>query len=305
MSLVAAVGLTLVLLANPAQSGTPSFADCEAAPPRVDLLPETTSAPSKACISASLVTVFSFDTEISRDSVSIQGRDRFEKVEASDSAIILKPKHNLTPGERYLLSVSFLDGAAPESVTFLLVAHPALATRQIDVFRRARPIEACQQEVQEARTENAQLRSRVKQFESQALTKGGLTDLIVNGIVREEGVKTMRLEDLHGMHGNALAVRECLSFHAFDSRRVALSLSLAQPQPQEWSIKEIFLADDHGGVFRPFTWLGEGPIPPSNAPYEVTLEWQLKGSEVARSFTLVVVGNDGRTVRVGRIVFPQ
>lgn len=283
----------------------PSFADCEVAPPRVDLLPETTSAPSKACISASLVTVFSFDTEINRDSISIQGRDRFEKVEASSSVIILKPKHNLTPGERYLLSVSFLDDSAPESVTFLLVAHPALATRQIDVFRRARPIEAYRQEVQEARTENAQLRSRVKQLESQALTKGGLTDPIANGIVGEDGVKTKQLWELLGIHGDALAVRECLSFHAVEMGHVALSLRLAQPQPQEWSIKEIFLADDHGGVFRPFTWLGEGPIPPSNVPYKVILEWQLKGSEVARSFTLVVVGNDGRTVRVGRIVFPQ
>jgi uncharacterized protein (TIGR02268 family) len=237
--------------------------------------------------------------------VSIQGRDRFEKVEASNTAIILKPKHNLTPGERFLLSVSFLDGAAPESITFLLVAHPALATRQIDVFRRARPIEAYQQEVQEVRTENAQLRSRVKQLESQAFTKGGLTDLLANEIVGANGVKVKILEALRGTHGNALDVGNCLSVHAVDSRRVALSLTLSQPQPREWSLKEIFLADDHGGVFKPMTWFGEGPIPPSNAPYRVILEWQLTGSEAARSFTLVVVGNDGRTVRVDRIVFPQ
>lgn len=251
------------------------------------------------------MTVFNFNTEISRDSVSVQGRDRFEKVEASDSTIILKPKHDLIPGERFLLSVSFLDGAAPESATFLLVAHPALATRQIDIFRRGRPIEAYQQELQDVRTENTQLRSRVKQLESQALTRGGLTDLLANSIVGDNGVKAMRLTNLRGTHGNALFIGNCLSLHAVDNGRVALSLDLSQPQPQEWSIKEFFLADEHGGVFKPMTWLGEGPIPPSHVPHTVILEWQLAGSEVARPFVLVMVGNDGRAVRVGRIVFPQ
>jgi hypothetical protein len=145
----------------------------------------------------------------------------------------------------------------------------------------------------------------VKQLESQATTKGGLTGLIANGILGEGGVKAERLLNLRGTHGNALEVHACLSLRAVEGNRVALSLSLSQPQLREWSIKEIFLVDGHGGVFKPMTWLGEGPIPPGNVRQSVILEWQLKGSEVARAFTLVVVGNDGRSVRVGRIVFPQ
>jgi len=305
MSLLSSVGLTLVLLTSPVQTDTPSFAECEAAAPRIDLLPEKTGAPFLACISGDLVTVFSFNTNIDRDLVALQGRERFESFEIAGRMIVLKPKRNLMPGERFLLTVPFLDGGAPASATFLLIAHPALATRQIDVFRHARPVEAYQQEAQEVRAENAQLRSRVKQLESQAITKGGLTGLLANGILGEGGVKAESLRNLKGTHGNALDVHECLSLRAVDSNRVALSLSLSQPQPQEWSIKEIFLADGHGGVFKPMTWLGEEPIPPGNVPQSVILEWQLKGSEVARSFTLVVVGNDGRTVRVGRIVFPQ
>lgn len=305
MSLLSSGGLTLALLASPAQVQVPSFAECESASPSVDLLPETIGEPPKACISANLVTVFSFNADINRGLVAVQGRERFESFEVAGRMIVLKPKSNLMPGERFLLTVPFLDSSAPVSATFLLIAHPALATRQIDVFRHTRPVEAYQKEAQEARAEVAQLKDRLKQFENQSTTKGGLADLLANGIVGEGGIKAKLLRDLHGRHSDALDVRECLSLRAVESGRVALSLEVSQPQPQEWSIKEIFLADDHGGIFRPFTWLGKGPIPPSNAPYEVILEWQLKGSEVARSFTLIVVGNDGRTVRVGRVVFPQ
>lgn len=305
MSLLSLAGLTFALLASPAQESAPSFAECESAAPRVDLLPEPAGEPPKACISANLVTVFSFNADMNRDLVAVQGRERFESFVVADRMIVLKPKSHLMPGERFLLTVPFLDGAAPVSATFLLIAHPALATRQIDVFRRARSLEAYQQEAQEARAEVAQLKNRVKQLENQALTKGGLADLLLNDLVGELGIKAKELGYLNGWHGDALEVNDCLSVHAAHSRRVALSLRISQPQPQEWSIKEIFLADDHGGVFRPFTWLGQGPIPPSNAEYEIILEWEFTGSEAARSFTLVVVGNDGRTVRVGRIVFPQ
>jgi uncharacterized protein (TIGR02268 family) len=305
MSLLSSAGLTFALLASPAQAYVPSFDECESASPRVDLLPKTVGAPPKACISANLVTVLSFDADIDRDQVEVQGSERFESFEVAGRMIVLKPKSNLMPGERFLLTVPFLDGAAPVSATFLLIAHPALATRQIDVFRHPRPVEAYQQEAQEARAEVAQLKDRLKQLENQATTKGGLAALLANGIVGEDGIKAKILRDLQGRHGDALDVRKCLSLRAVESGRVALSLELSQPQPQEWSIKEIFLADDHGGVFRPFTWLGEGPVPPSNAPYKVILEWQLKGSEVARSFTLVMVGNDDLAVKMGRVVFPQ
>jgi uncharacterized protein (TIGR02268 family) len=259
----------------------------------------------KACISADIATVFSFNADVNRDLVALQGRERFESFVVAGRMIVLKPKSDLAPGERFLLSVSFLDGAAPGSATFLLIAHPALATRQIDVFRHARPVKAYQQEVQEVRAENAQLRSRVQQFENQALTRGGLADLLANGFVDPKGIKTALLKSLEGTHGDALYVAECLSLYAIAGGRAALKLTVSQPGPQEWGIKEIFLVDDHGGVFKPITWLGTGPIPPGNAPYSIILEWQLTRSEIQRPFALLMVGDDGRTIRVGKIVFPQ
>jgi uncharacterized protein (TIGR02268 family) len=151
----------------------------------------------------------------------------------------------------------------PASATFSLIAHPALATRQIDVFRHARPVEAYQQEAQELRAENAQLRSRVKQRESQGLTRGGLADLLHQKLIGDQGVRASKLTDLEGSHGGALVVDDPWSFHAPGMKgRVALRLRVSQPQSQEWSIKEIFLKDGHGGVFVPITWIGKGPIPP-------------------------------------------
>jgi uncharacterized protein (TIGR02268 family) len=261
--------------------------------------------PPKACISAAIATVFTFDTDVNPDLVVLQGRERFESFVVAGRMIVLRPRSNLAPGERFLMTVPFLDGAAPESATFLLIAHPVLATRQIDVFRHARPVEAYQHEVHELQAENAQLRSRVKELGGQVLTRGGLADLLANGFVDAKGIKTAELNNLLGTHGDALFVGECLGLYAIANSRVALRLSVSQPRSQEWSIKEVFLTDDHGGVFKPITWLGKGPLPPDNAPYEVILEWQISGDEVKRPFALVVVGDDGRTVRVSKVVFPQ
>jgi uncharacterized protein (TIGR02268 family) len=305
MLLLSSIGLILTLHASPAQADPPSYVECESASSRVDLPPKVTGAPPKACISAAIATVFTFDADVSHDLVVLQGRERFESFVVVGRMIVVRPKSNLAPGERFLMTVPFLGGAAPESATFLLIAHPALATRQIDVFRHARPVEAYQLEVQEVRSENAQLRSRVKELESQVLTRGGLADLLANGFVDAKGIQTAAMDHLVGRHGDALFVRECLGLYAIAKGRVALRLSVSQPRSQEWSIKEVFLTDDHGGVFEPITWLGKGPLPPDNAPYEVILEWHLSGDEVKRPFALVVVGNDGRTVRVGRVVFPQ
>ena len=245
--------------------------------------------------------------DINRDMVVVQGRERFESFAVVGRMIVLRPKSDLAQGERFLLSMVFPDGAAPASATFSLIAHPALATRQIDVFRHARPVKAYQQEAQELRAENAQLRSRVKQLESQVLTQGGLADLLFHDLIGPEGVRVNDLKDLKGTYGGALRVNDCISAHAPGKRegRVALMLVVAQPQPQAWSIKEIFLTDEHGGVFAPITWIGQDPIPPDNQPHIVVLEWQLGDTKPRRPFALVVVGNDGRTVRVSRIMFPQ
>jgi uncharacterized protein (TIGR02268 family) len=305
MSLLSSVGLILALHASPAQADAPSYVECESASSRVELPPKTTGSLPKACISADVATVFTFNADINRDSVSIQGRERFESFAVVEHMIVLRPKSNLAPGERFLMTVPFLDGAAPESATFLLIAHPALATRQVDVFRHARPVEAYQQEVQELQAENTQLRSRVKQFESQVLTRGGLADLLANRFVDSRGIKAAQLEYLVGRHGDTLYVADGLSLHAMSSHRVALRLTVSQPGSQEWSIKEIFLTDDHGGVFEPITWLGKDPLPPDGARRPLILEWQLSDDEVKRPFALVVVGNDGRTVRVSKVVFPQ
>jgi uncharacterized protein (TIGR02268 family) len=307
MLFLSSVGLlTFVLLSGPAQAETPSFVECESASPRVDLMPELKNEkPPKACISANIATVLMFNTDINRDSVAVQGRERFESFEVTDRVIVLKPKSTLMPGERFLLTVTFRDGASPMDAAFLLIAHPALATRQIDVFRRTRSAEAYRQEAQEAWAEVTQLKSRVKQLEGQVLTKGGLMDLLANGLVDFRGVAAHDLTGLQGRRSDTLDVGDGISLFAACSSRVALSLPLSQSSPLEWSLKEIFLTDDHGGVFKPLTWLGCSSIPSDGVPCQLLLEWQFTSTEDMRPFTLVLVGADGRTARVSKIVFPH
>jgi hypothetical protein len=101
MSLPFSGGLSFALFASLAQVNIPNFTECESASSRVDLLPEKAGAPPKACISANLVTVFSFNVDINRDLVAVQGSERFESFESFEIAgrmIVLKPKSNLMPG---------------------------------------------------------------------------------------------------------------------------------------------------------------------------------------------------------------
>jgi hypothetical protein len=116
MSLFLSAGLILALHASPAQADTPSFVECEAASSRVDLPPKATRALPKACISAAIATVFTFTADVNRDLVVIQGRERFESFVVAGRMIVVRPKSNLAPGERFLMTVSFPDGAAPERV---------------------------------------------------------------------------------------------------------------------------------------------------------------------------------------------
>jgi uncharacterized protein (TIGR02268 family) len=136
------LALLLLGVASPAQA-QPS--PCQTGVRRLEL--EGGSAPPpEICISPGLTTALLFDRELA-EPVELEGRPRFERVDALGQAVLLLPSAKLSPGERLRLTVRFKAAEAPTSGTFLLVVHRDQAERQVEITRAPSRPAACQAEL--------------------------------------------------------------------------------------------------------------------------------------------------------------
>jgi uncharacterized protein (TIGR02268 family) len=141
-------------------------------------------------------------------------------VPTGDSSFALLPLEDLQPGERFVVTVRFTDGAAPTNATFQLVVHPAWAPRQVEVFRHRRTVEDCQKENQEERTKSQQLGQDLGQLQMEH-GPGGLTGLFASGVLvlNDTGVLAKPLKkDFTTAETNALSVDEVHSYRATTPR---------------------------------------------------------------------------------------
>lgn len=90
------------------------------------------------------LTTFTFDSALaSTKGLTLAGRDtHFERVLVEENTLTLKPKVELAPGERLVLTVRFADSAAPQEATFELVPGGREVDAQVEVVRRARSVDA-------------------------------------------------------------------------------------------------------------------------------------------------------------------
>jgi hypothetical protein len=77
--------------------------------------------------------------------VELEAKEQEVRVVQAGGVVTLVPGGSLMPGRRFKMTVRFGDGAAPASVSFVLVVHPAWGQRQVEVFRRKRTVESYQQ----------------------------------------------------------------------------------------------------------------------------------------------------------------
>ena len=69
--------------------------------------------------------------------VQLAGRDtHFERVVVEEKTLTLKPRVELAPGERLVLTVRFADDAAPQEAVFDLVPGAGEVDAQVEVVRR-------------------------------------------------------------------------------------------------------------------------------------------------------------------------
>ncbi|HSP80685.1 MAG TPA: DUF2381 family protein, partial [Myxococcaceae bacterium] len=186
--------LALVLLTGSPTAAQPHLPDCAAFPSSIELPAEPTGHVHEVCISQGQPTTFHFDSTLAPGMVELQSRERFVDVSTGTRSFTVLPPADLQAGERLRATVGFADGAAPTGATFILVGHPALGMRQVDVFRHKRTVEDYQRETQEER-KRSQQSARELALLRRENGPGGLTGLFAAGVMalNDQGVKAKEL----------------------------------------------------------------------------------------------------------------
>ncbi|WNG30107.1 DUF2381 family protein [Cystobacter fuscus] len=305
--------LALVLLAGASATAQPPLPNCEASPSRVKLPAEPTGKVEEVCISPELPITFRFDSLLVPGSLELQERERFEDVAPGTRSFTLHPPADLQAGERFKVVVRFTDGAAPTSATFILVGHPALGTRQVNVFRHKRTVEDYQKETQEERKKSQQLGQELERLRMEK-GPGGLAGLIASGLmtVDDTGVKAEHItRRVTQPASNALYIRHVYSYRVTtrqeDVVRVAVAVKLLTLGTQPWALKDAALVGK-GQEPKPMkvSWQ-PSPISPGAAKEEevVVVEWELTAREAQGPFTLKLWDQSGkRLITLGNVTFP-
>jgi uncharacterized protein (TIGR02268 family) len=266
----------------------------------------------EVCISPEQPITFRFDSPLVPGSLELQERERFEDVAPGMRSFTLHPPADLQTGERFKVVVRFADGAAPTSATFMLVGHPALGTRQVDVFRLKRTVEEYQRETQEERKKSQQLG---QELERMRLEKGpgGITGLIASGLMALED-QSVKAEDItRGVTlpaSNALRADKAISYRsttrAENVVRVAVAVMLVNLGTQPWTLKDAALVGK-GQEPKPVkvSWQPSPILPGVKELEVVVVEWELTAREVRGPFTLKLWDESGmRLVTIGNVTFP-
>jgi len=303
--------LALMLLSGADLAVEPALPPC---PSRLELVAEPKEPLPEVCISPGLPTTFRFHAPLPPGTtVVVKGRERFADVPTGDSSFALLPLEDVQPGERFMVTVRFADGAAPTSATFPLVVHPAWAPRQVEVFRHRRTVEDCQQENQEERVRSQQLGQELGQLQLEH-GPGGLTGLFASGVLvlNDTGVLARPLKkEFTEAASNALSVDEVHSYRATMPRmegeqrvmRVAVAMKAKNLGTLPWQAHNAALVNKVQEAAKVKVW-SRSPIPPDKEDL-VVVETELPEQEARETYVLKIWDESGRRlVTIGHITFP-
>jgi uncharacterized protein (TIGR02268 family) len=313
MSLASAV--LLLLLASPPdiEVGRPYPEACEESARSITLSAESSWGSIEVCASAELATTFVFDSDVAR--VVLQDEVEFRRVDVDEGTLVLVPRRKARLWKPSRMTVYFEGEAAPASVTFLLVPHPARLARQVEVFRFARPEEPCEREVRQLREENASLAQEVERLRAETRGQGSLTRLFTTGrmkpgpqgvvasdlsnFITQPPADTFDVEDLQAYHyalelpegGEALV-------------RMALVLRLENVGTRPWKTARASLVRD-GVEVRPLEVWQQEPLGPKQRGLLI-LETELPERQAREKLTLQLWDEDGRrSVTIGNVGLPE
>jgi uncharacterized protein (TIGR02268 family) len=298
--------LALALITGATATAQPNLAPCEPGPRRIELNTEPTGKVPELCIGAGLSTTFTFEGgELFVEGVSVEGRDRFTRVEVSATMLRLVPSESVAPGERFKLTVRFKDGAAPASAIFWLEVYPGQAEPLVEVYRQKRTVESCQQEVKEKQAQLRQCREDNARLQAEKSGPGGLAQLIATRLMGREGVFAKTLNSIAKPHSaNALEVMDVHSYRSDRTVAVELLLATTEAAPSWTAVKAELVGPGRRTLRNPRLWQ-ERLSTTDTQQLRVVVEAEATGTEAQGSFTLTVwsEGGTGNIVVTG-VTFP-
>ncbi len=258
------------------------------------------------CISPGRTTVFSFDADLVPESVRVEGREGFAKVEPGASTLKLVPSEKVPLGKALRVTVHFADNAAPSSANLVLVAQAEEATSLVEVHRQKRTAESYKQELKVKEEEARQLREEVARLRADKAGPGGLRGLLTSGVMATGGVAFKDLAaSFTESPTNPLKAGLVMVYRS--ASRVALKVELNNPEgAPSWTAEDATLTlEGKRGVGLKVlpVWQG-GPIAPGGRQF-VMVEAEATAEEARGTFTLKMREEGGtRTVTIGGVTFP-
>ncbi|RKH71807.1 DUF2381 family protein [Corallococcus aberystwythensis] len=299
-STVVFLGLLLASAAALAQSE--SSASVQGAR-RIELPPDGSPSIAEIAVSAGLSTGLYFDSDLMRDGIELEGRERFSLVDIGQATLRLVPSSRVTPGEHFRLIVRFRDGAAPVSASFLLQVHPAKAEPLVEVYREKRTLETYQQESREVRAELERCRDENSRLVAENEAPPGLAGLLSTGTLDEDGVVgRIVTKDILRLTGSALAANSVITYRA--KTAVAIVVNLATEAGAEpWSPKGATLRGRTGAELKVLR-IWQQPSSPMSEARSIVVEAEAPKAGVQGSFSLKLWEDGPRTVTLGNVTFP-
>ena len=300
--------LALVLLDGPPVA-LPSAATCQTGVQHVALQAAPTGeaqAPT-VCISPGQATTLSFDTDFVHESLTVEGREKFTKVDAGQSTVKLIPSERLVPGERLKLTVRFKGDDAPAGAALQLVVHTLQATPYVEVHREKRTVESCQRELREKDAALQQCRADNERLRAEQSGPGGLIGLRASGGMTDTGVAAHLIT--RNVTGASTSPFHALRVTAYRSAaRVAVEVELVLPEDApEWKPESatLTLPGKKGVELKVLTvWTSE-PSSPGPRQRTVFVEAEMTPDVATGAFTLKLWAVSGtRTMTLSGITFP-
>jgi uncharacterized protein (TIGR02268 family) len=232
--------------------------------------------------------------------VDVQDDVRFEGLVRARQLLTLVPPADMTPGERIRLTVRFEEGSNRQSATFVLVGHRGRAARQVEVYHDKRTRESYQQEIEQERANNQQLREENEALQAQLAQCSGLRSLFLSGALRHTGISAQQLKAAVQNKDHALEISRGVSYSSNNS--VAVEVLLFNSGTTPWSAVGASLVSSTGERLE--VRIGQvGPIPPQEAR-RVFIEADAAGGVVRGEVTLRLWGTDGREISLPQVTFP-
>ncbi len=127
------------------------------------------------------------DAPIIRESVEVEGRARFARVDPADEGITLALRAPLGPGERLALRFTYREGF-PSSAVFLLTGQAGAVDEVVNVSRPPQTVEACRVELSATRE---RCEAQAKELEALKARPLGVSPAAVAlaGLVDKDGMR--------------------------------------------------------------------------------------------------------------------